>query len=174
MDHSTTVRKRWRPTFSLRLVMLLTTAICLYFAGWQLTVTRGVKSLAHYLAGERNRIGNSTPIEAKAPFVLAAQLSIVTNRPTGLRVVTTKSHYLWAFGHFIKLPFTTEQVVNPRMQPPRLQLPWQTLKPPFSPPNVVPPWQLPSPPPPMDTPPHQRVMPYRIETAAAGAIAVYT
>jgi hypothetical protein len=173
MSKLTNGPNRWRPKFSLRLLMLLVTLVCLYFAGWQLTVTRGAKSLAHYLRGERNRLGNSIPIEVKAPFVLAAQLSTISNRPTGLRVVRTKSLYLWAFGRFIKLPFTTEKVLNTPQPPARAQFPWIQVQPRFLPPPVAPPWERPSPSP-ADTPPYERVMPYRPQNARTWEVTVYT
>ena len=75
MDNISTARKRWRPTFSLRSLILLTTLVCLFLAGWHSTVTRGVKLLGGYLGVDHN----PAAIEVKAPFVMAEPLSTAIN-----------------------------------------------------------------------------------------------
>ncbi len=147
MDNITTARRRWRPTFSLRSLILLTTLVCLLLAGWHSTVTLGVKLLGGYL-GVEPRGAN---IVVKAPFVMASPRFTATSTTTGLRVATTNTFYLWTFGQFIKLPFTTEDVRNTGPPPPG--------------PRLMPPMRGPSPSGPIDTPPYERTMPYRLETA---------
>ena len=156
MGNSSTVRKRWRPTFSLRSLILLTTIVCLLLAGWHSTVTRGVKLLGCYL-GVDPRGAN---IVVKAPFVMARPLSAATYTWTGLQVVATNTFYLWTFGQFIKLPFTTEDVRNTGPPPPG--------------PRLMPPMRGSSPSGPAETPPYERTMPYRLETAFAGEVAGHT
>jgi hypothetical protein len=103
-------RRWWKPQFSLKLVLLLTTAVCLYFTCWRVTTTLGVEVVGGKLAPLH---GGDANVEPKAPFVLSHSVARITRTPWGLRqLVQKRTLYLWAFGCIVELPFSTERVSN--------------------------------------------------------------
>ena len=116
-----TMTRMWKPQFSLKLVLLLTTAVCLYFTCWRVTTTLGVTVVGVSLAP---KYGGDVVVEPKAPFVLSHSVARIRRTPSGLRqLVQKRTLYLWAFGCVVELPFSTERVSN--MPPtPRVRRPY--------------------------------------------------
>jgi hypothetical protein len=103
-------RKWCKPQFSLKLVLLLTTAVCLYITCWRVTATLGVKVVGAKLAPMH---GGDVVVEPKAPFVLSHSVARIRSNPWGFRqLVQKRTLYLWAFGCVVELPFTSERVSN--------------------------------------------------------------
>jgi hypothetical protein len=102
-------RNWWKPQFSLKLVLLLTTAVCLYFTCWRVTTTLGVKVVEVKLAPMN---GGEVYVEPTAPFVLSHSVARIRRTPWGRELVQGRTLYLWAFGCVVELPFSTERVSN--------------------------------------------------------------
>jgi hypothetical protein len=118
---ATTMRRRsWKPQYSLKLVLLLTTAVCLYLTCWSVTQTLGVKVVGARLSPMR---GGDTYVEPNAPFVLSHSAARIRRTPNGIKqLVQKRTYYLWVFGCVEELPFGAERVSNipstPRLTPP--------------------------------------------------------
>jgi hypothetical protein len=94
-------QKRRRLTFSLRVLLLITTLACILLAGWSFTAKRGVQIVDTHLLG---RWGTRGGVKPAAPFVLSAP----RRRLEGQTIVDEKTYHLWIFGRVLDLPFATE------------------------------------------------------------------
>jgi hypothetical protein len=97
-----------RRKFSLRLLLLCVTLICVYFGTWQATATFGVDDVSKRLTSENN--GAFIPVIYKAPLLVATEESEVTYGAPGEpdEVITRSSYYFWFAGWIVKLPFERE------------------------------------------------------------------
>jgi hypothetical protein len=138
-------RTWWKPQYSLKLVLLLTTAVCLYFTCWRVTQTLGVKVVGARLAPMR---GGDTYVEPNAPFVLSHSAARIRRAPNGIRqLVQKRTFYLWAFGCVVELPFGAERVSNippiPGLMPPKyFPTPMPPLRGPIPADRIPPPIEL--------------------------------
>lgn len=101
MDDTDVPKRRWF-RFRLRTVFIILTFVCLYFACWFPTKTRGVADVKKYLDG-------SGAPAAQMPLVVTTQRLHVD---IGLqRTTSTKEseYYFWFFGVVMKLPIATQQ-----------------------------------------------------------------
>jgi hypothetical protein len=102
-------------TFSLKLLLLVTTLVCILLAGWSFTVNRGAQIVETHILRTKGRLG--VVAKPEAPFVLSALLK----RYDQNAVFTEKTYYLWVFGSVVELPFKSEVqrlAVRPLAPPP--------------------------------------------------------
>ena len=94
------VNRRWF-RFRLRTLFILLTVVCLYFACWLPTKTRGVADVRKHFGG--------APVP-KVPLVLTTRMFEVRNQPPKPRqLIMETQYYFWFFGLVVKVPITTEQ-----------------------------------------------------------------
>jgi hypothetical protein len=90
-------KRRCRPRFSLRLLIVVVTLICAYFGAWEATKRFGVNHVER-LAADQNEAVNMAVI-APVPFLV---YRVEGDEPySGL----FKRYYLWFPGISIRLPF---------------------------------------------------------------------
>ena len=91
--------KRWRPRWSIRILLIIITLICAYLACWGPTKNQGVADVV------REKV-SGPQIEAVAPFIVRAE----TWNLTGPDKVTRsyRRYYFWFFGYVAKLPYERE------------------------------------------------------------------
>jgi hypothetical protein len=100
--------KRRRVRFSLRVLIVVMTLVCLYFASWRPTVTHGVADVSERLTKENHGV----PVQArpKAPLLLALEVVHVRVGANGTQLVTESTYYPWFYGRVAEMPFTKEWV----------------------------------------------------------------
>ncbi len=109
MDAASITSKRRKFRFSLRLLVIITTVVCFYFACWRPTVTSGVADVSARLTRENGGIPSRAV--AKAPLFLANEVNEVrTDRSGTTNLVTKTTYYFWFFGGVMKTPFSKEWV----------------------------------------------------------------
>jgi len=92
--------KRWRPTFSVRTLVIVVTLMCCYAACW-----RPTKKYASRPYGD----GHLRVSTAIAPFLVATAAPILRLDSTGTMIaVTERTYSILLFGYAAKLPFERE------------------------------------------------------------------
>ena len=87
--------KRWRPRWSVRILLIVITLICAYFACWGPTKRQGVEYVRHQVYKFK------FDIEAVAPLLVKAD------------DFYRRSYYFWFFGYVAKLPYERELPDDP-------------------------------------------------------------
>jgi hypothetical protein len=95
---------------SLRMLGILTTLACAYFACWRPTAICGVDDVSQLLAAENNDI----PVRpaAKAPLVLVHDLYRIRTAAASKQIVRSRRYFLWYFGYVVELPCASETMVG--------------------------------------------------------------
>ena len=97
-------KKRWRPRFSVRTLVVVVTLVCLYLAGRIPTERQGLDDVHRYVAA---RPGQNWPRNASTPFPLIVGIDDMTiSANTSLRQFDVRRrYYFWFFGLVIPLPY---------------------------------------------------------------------
>lgn len=100
-----------RRRFSLRLLLLCTTLVCVYFGTWQATATVGVDDVSKRLRDENN--GAFILVIYKAPMLVATEeilnwWEVDPDEPNQVTKRTT--YYFWFAGWIAKIPLEWEWV----------------------------------------------------------------
>ena len=86
--------KRWRPRWSMRVLLIVVTLVCTYLACWMPTATRGVVGVKRQVDG----------LNGKAVAPLLVQVDVVFRPYPPLNAITSETrHYVWLFGPIIPL-----------------------------------------------------------------------
>jgi hypothetical protein len=88
--------------FSLRMLIILTTLVCIYLGCWFPTATLGVRDVQKRISSDTRKL----PIP-RAPLLLESTRTIQLLMTPSPITTTTSSYYVWFFGWVAKLPFTT-------------------------------------------------------------------
>ena len=92
--------KRWRPRWSIRILLIVITLICAYLACWGPTKKQGVDDV-HEIAPEFS----FWIVEASAPLILrVGDLNQIVGDPER----NVHAYYFWFFGYVAKLPYERE------------------------------------------------------------------
>ena len=103
MSSSRENTKRFRPRWSVRILLIAITLICAYLACWGPTKRQGAEDVAKYL-----HLGNSHYIcSAEMPLVVGAEAEIYGYVP-----VRGRRYYFWFFGYVAKLPYERDVSVE--------------------------------------------------------------
>jgi hypothetical protein len=86
--------KRWRPTFSIRTLVVMVTLVCAYFGCWAATKKWGVD----YLRRKGFHNAGVPTSDAPMPFVIWEDWYEGGNK-------VTRSYHVWFFGYVAKLPW---------------------------------------------------------------------
>ena len=99
-----TNRKRWRPRFSIRVLLIVVTLACAYLACWGPTKNQGVKDViakAHSrMASEDFHVFATLPPSPFCPLIIETrEMMLLTNR----QFSEHRRYYFWFFGYVVKL-----------------------------------------------------------------------
>jgi hypothetical protein len=103
--------KRWRPSFSVRTLVIVVTLVCCYAACWGPTKRRGVEDVQRHVVEQsysgRDVMINRTVLyplilQTEEPGIVATMGGIFSTEPY------TRCYYFWFFGYVAKLPWETE------------------------------------------------------------------
>lgn len=104
IDATLPKQRRWQ--ISLRLLVIITTLICVYFGCWRATTINGVDAVSQWLTAENN--GVPVRAGAKAPLLLAYEVYHIRTDVSGRQIVCKCRYFFWYFGWVTELPFTSE------------------------------------------------------------------
>ena len=90
--------KRWRPRWSIRLLLIVVALLCAYLACWGPTEQRGVSDVADHLGMARN-----TDASADLPLIVGVNRFRFGNTVNVVKTID-RSYYIWFFGYVAKLP----------------------------------------------------------------------
>jgi len=95
-------KRRFRPRFSVRLLLVLLTPLCAYLACWEPTKATGVRDVFDFIipgAAEEFSSAETTSDFCVAPLLVAV------NEFEGASPLYRRRYYFWFFGYVAKLPF---------------------------------------------------------------------
>lgn len=104
-------RKRWRPRFTVRTLVVVMTLVCCYMACWMVTERQGVSDVYHFTASKLEDQGHKTALDWQDFMPEFLNASANTPFLVGLDTLTsptTHRYYFWFFGYVAELPFERE------------------------------------------------------------------
>ena len=107
-------KKRWRPRWSIRILLIVITLICAYLACWGPTKSQGVQDVENHL-----NLDYYEPAEMVVPLVVTTVEEEYSEHQGFLTFYSFRRYYFWFFGYVAKLPFEKEVP----HQPPPVSLP---------------------------------------------------
>ena len=99
MTTKPTTPKRWRPRFSVRMLLIVVTLVCAYLACWKATIRCGIADVMTVYEGNNSynywRHRSRSPL----PFVISADID---KRVNG-RVMTERTYLVWLIGTYKRI-----------------------------------------------------------------------
>jgi len=98
-------KKRWRPRWSVRILLIAITLICAYLACWGPTKKYGVEDAVTRIY---ENVDSSHLGSAVVPLVVSVDNYEFTSPPDMVWIRYTRCYYFWFFGYVAKLPYERE------------------------------------------------------------------